>query len=603
MDNTRRAARRAATRGLLLLAGTLLAGLWSCEYPEGEQYGNSAPETRLANIPANDTIALYILQGTIPQQTLYWLGDDQDGFVVAYQYRWIDFAAAGPDTNEWTTAVNLTNLTGTTLDTLILAHPRARSPFRIYNFLATIADQSLINAIQDSLGLGRWFAVPYPSGPVEFDSLRGADPLQVETPTKGTFIFNSNLDSNQHRFEVRSIDNNDVVDPTPAAVNFWTLRSPGPIVFFTGGPPNNQYVLRCPTVRSPGLVFTSGGIDPSTEERYYAWSVDDSVDWSAWSEIPRFTVTASMFRETGSDTHWVYLKGKNRWDVESAIAARRFTAKVPPIDDPAWPHRTLVLNNTRAIGSVVSRTGPVDTNFVKETWTAFMAGVGKTDSADYWTAASQPSISPWPGLDVLVRYTCLVVVMENTPPPIGGGSFHRIDIGKQDLMRRYMAVGGRLIWSGTPNIRSSFNSYEGWAADIIHATRSIPYRQNDSLDFVGMKGMNGYPDILLDSAVVAARLPVDPVYPGVTALRGIAVNYPYGFAQAVGSFDSQLNLPLFEDVPMAVRYIGGGPDPGEFCRQTFSVVHFAFPLTFCRQADVIAALRVAFRDLNESSLP
>ena len=65
---------------LLLSVATLLsAGLLSCDNPGGAQRPNNAPETRIANVPLDDSIAQYIGRGVIPEFTLHWLGDDNDG--------------------------------------------------------------------------------------------------------------------------------------------------------------------------------------------------------------------------------------------------------------------------------------------------------------------------------------------------------------------------------------------------------------------------------------------------------------------------------------------------------------------------------------------
>ena len=64
---------------LVLVAVSMLAG---CDGPTSPPSDNLAPNTTLANIPVeNDTLFALV--------TLHWDGEDDDGFVAAYQYRYV----------------------------------------------------------------------------------------------------------------------------------------------------------------------------------------------------------------------------------------------------------------------------------------------------------------------------------------------------------------------------------------------------------------------------------------------------------------------------------------------------------------------------------
>ena len=52
---------------MLVLFASLIGLIWSCKEPPGGPHGNTPPDTRLANVPVNDTIALYIRNGAIPE--------------------------------------------------------------------------------------------------------------------------------------------------------------------------------------------------------------------------------------------------------------------------------------------------------------------------------------------------------------------------------------------------------------------------------------------------------------------------------------------------------------------------------------------------------
>ena len=183
---------------------TLVIGIvnWSCKYPNTPATGNTFPDTRLANIPINDTIAQYISIGAIPEIVLYWNGSDPDGYVIGYKYRWIDFSRGRTTVNPYSILLNIVSLGPQSLDNMMMVKGTPRSLPEMYRFFSTLtlADTGLIRRMSDSLATGRTFAVPYKTGIVAGDSVYGADTTNHSSPTRGKFIFNSPADSNMHRF-------------------------------------------------------------------------------------------------------------------------------------------------------------------------------------------------------------------------------------------------------------------------------------------------------------------------------------------------------------------------------------------------------------------
>ena len=592
-----------------LLSCALLAFVaGGCENPEGPVKPNTAPDTRLANVPANDTIAKYILQGAIPEETLYWVGDDPDGYVIAFRYSWTDVYGGTSSPNDTVTLLNLTTIGETPLDTLVIVSEfTARNPgslFRIYNFLATLDpnDAGTLDRIIDSLSTLRPFTLPYPSGAILTDSIRGADPLNNEAPTKGIFIFDSPADSNLHKFQVWAVDNSGAIDPTPATLHFWTLPSPGLIVEIEAGPTlsTNAYVLRYPTERNPGLLFQFDGEDVSTDQRDFSWVVDDTVNWSAWDPQDYAVVSALNFQETGSDTHTFYLRGRNRWGVISPTVSRMFTASVPAIDDPNWPKKTLVMINCRILPGAPTPNWmpPVDTTAVKDFYIEVLDSLGKTLGTNYdtWVNASHTSYA-FPTRDVLSQYTSILLLSEQELPFLGSGSQGKIVQAKQDLLEEYLNIGGKLIFSSPPAIRFSLTPYDVFADAFLHvltdsSATPFPFLQNGAYDFVGAVGKLGYPSVSLDTAKTAT-------FPAEAdgAIKNIALNYPRGFGQTIFEFDSKSGDPVFDNAPLGVRYLAPPALPP--ARETYSVVYFGFPLYYLKMSDVIAVLGKAFEDINE----
>lgn len=586
-------------RLILTVAGSLVFLIWSCDVPNNSPFQNTLPDTRLANIPANDTIGRNIDQGVIPEQTLYWAADDPDGYIVGYRFRWIDMHRGNPDTTPWTTLLNLTNIAGSPLDSFITVHPMSPSVFRVYNFFATIrsTDADLISRLQDQLGTGRYFAVPYTSGPIEGDSVKGADPVQVEAPNKGTFIFDSPADSNRHRFEVKGIDNSDADDPTPATVYFWTRRSPGPVVFFSGGPTlaYPPFVIRCPTQRNVGLTFTFAGYDASTNDREYSWTVDDStMGWSPWSVDPRAIVTAANLLATGTDTHTAYVRGRNRWGVVSATAARRFRAVAPAIDEPNWPTRILVFNNTRDSNYTTMPSGAISAPAIESFYSDILDSLGFAGRYDFYNRRRGGNTFGFIERMVLSRYALVIIATENRISIPFGGARWQMEGDKQDSLREYLNYGGKMIWSGSPSIKTFFGGggYARFASEIFHTAAEgpvTPFREDPGPNFIGARGRSGYPDMTLDPA----KVPPDSL-----GLRYISVHYPRGFGETVLEWQHRLGDPLYQGAPLAVRYLAPPPSTGPFCRQTYSVVYFGFPLFYVEKSQAIQAVRKALQDLN-----
>lgn len=594
----------------VLLAGVML-GLWNCNYPDTPAAGNSLPTTRLANVPANDTIAQYISLGVIPEITLFWLGDDPDGYVVAYRYRWIDFFSGQQRPQPYQTVLNLVSIGPTPLERMMLVKGNQNSIPNIYTFFATLTNQdgALISAIGDSLATGRTFAVPYKTGLVVGDSVAGADSVIHRSPTTGRFIFDSPADSNMHRFEVSSIDNNGGIDPNPAYVNFWTLRSPAPLVTVTAPVVNtqisaglsdtNQIAIRHATDRFPGLRIDFSAIDFSTDERVFSWAVDDTLDpasWSPWSENTFALVTASSFKPIVTGWHNFYVRAKNRWGVLSNIATYRhstgqgsFKATIVAIDSVGYVPRILVINSAPPPSGAVP--WGIDTTASRNFYSGLLDAVGKSGKYDIWTVAGRPIASAFPSVITLGQYSTVILLMDQKLPAIGG-AVYQFDPTRQTNMKRYLTAGGNLIFSGPVNYITAIQNFEPWSVEIFHTLPSpppYPQRMNINLDFRGTRGHNGYPDLTIDPA----KLPAD----SLGSLRQIIVNIPAGFGETIGWFNSRTSDPIWNNAPVGIRFLA--PDPVPPARRTYSVVHFGFPLYYAEQASAIQAMQKALTDVHE----
>jgi hypothetical protein len=593
----------------ILVIGVVATTLWTCKYPEGALNGNTLPRTRLANVPANDTIALYIKKNAFPEMELSWLGDDPDGYVVGFQYRW---RTTRPDQpwrpgGPWTTILNLTRPEWANI---VYINGTPTSIFKVYNFLATLGqgDTATARLIGDSLQTGRAFAVPYKTGPVAGDSISGAPRLIIQTPTKGTFIFDSPADSNYQMFEVRSIDNSDGVDPVGANVKFWTTQSPGTIVSFdAGGFPDSSrsnFAIREVTDRWPGINFRYHAVDANnTFGIEFSWAVDSTYNadstvsyWSPWSANSYAYVTAKHFRPVRSGRHIFYVRARNRWGVVSPDSIRVFRAVIPKIDDSTFV-RTLIINNDKfGTGAVGNPTMAQVDSF----YGGIMATLGRTGKYDIWDVSRGPNTVVWPSRDTLGYYSSIVLLMEQSPPVFGSGSARKLQQATQQQdLRQYLAIGGKLIWSGSPAVSIAIIGYlplipGSWGYDIFHVSFSV---MATAMSFNGITGAGGYPDVPLELSRVAPDSASAMDHVG-----RISISYPYGFATTISHYVLKPGYEQSADAVLAgegvgIRFLPGRPIPP--ARQTWACVYFGMPMYYGQTPAVVASFRKAFDDINE----
>ena len=598
---------------LAFVLGCVFVGVWSCEYPNLPGHGNTPPHTRLANVPADDTLKQYLSQGQIPEVTLFWAGDDEDGYVVAYTYRWSDLYGGHEYPHASQTVLNLVSIGPVVLPRVMIVKA-ARSLPSMYNFFATLTsdDEGLARTIADSLITGRPFAVPYKSGVVVGDSIAGADSVSNPTPTQGRFIFDS-PDTTEHRFSIAATDNNGAIDPAPAVVNFWTLAPLPPVVAITAGDPvartsealldTNQIAIRYATDRFLGLRFDYSGKDRSTDDIVYSWAVDSISDpsyWTPWGRSQRALVTARLFKPIVTGWHKFFVQAKNRWGAVSNIDSVRFKATILAIDDSGNVPRILVINSTIAGNGTL---GSPDTNQMKGYYSQVLDSDGFAGRYDFWTVQGRTVNTGFPDLITIGRYSTVIILMERRLRPVGD-AVYQLNTDRQNLIKRYLLAGGNLIFSGPVDL-SSIVSASGWyqgnsqsldpmAQPVVHAST---VGQNNGRQFVGFKGRSefGYPYVRVDST----KLPTD----SLGSIRSIAIVYAFGFAEAIGWFDSDslrpqgMHNPFFQDQQVGVRFLANEPTAPS--RRTFSVVHFGFPLYFGETSAVIVAMRRALLDVHE----
>jgi len=549
-----------SNRSRLLVVLLALCGLFSnCSEPTnpGAPIGNSPPRTRLANLPTDDPEGE--LPAATPRVTLSWVGDDPDGFVTAFRYRW-NYKIPGDITvyRDWTTLLNV-SITGVTM--IVKGNPAVVPD--VYNYFVTLSP-----GVQDSL-----VTVLFNGGSlvVAGDTVVAADPKTITNPNVGAFVFESEDTLNEHTFEVKAMDNLGVEDPNPASVIFWTPKALPPNTRLVSPfPLDSSFVIDEVTDTFPGLKFYFEGIDLKSKRLDYSWSVD-SLRWSPFTSEQLAIVTVADMKQPWTGPHTFYVKARNDFNLQDSTPAQyTFTAVVPTFIDPAQPHRILILTCTRNGNGAKGFPSVAQINtFYGDLLTA----AGKGGSYDAWATTTTRQ---FPSRKALANYNAIIVNNDAQNGDVNGN----LTAANGALLSEYLSVGGKLIvsaWKTAERFDTTF------AKDRFHIQSfSDPryYRMNTANDFVGGRGQLGYPDLQMDTTKML------PAWGG--ALANIPYVSPRGFAEVIFTFESKTNS-AWQDRILGIRYLG----------ITYSVVYLGFPLYYVEPDDALAILTKALQDSGE----
>ena len=549
-----------SNRSFLLVVVLAVCGLFSdCSEPSnpGAPIGNSPPRTRLANLPLNDPLGH--LPSETPTVTLSWVGDDPDGFVTAFLYRWsYKTADGGTVYRDWTTLLNV-SITGVTM---VVKGNTAVVP-DIYHYFVTLTP-SAQDSIVNLLSKGEAIVV---SG----DSISAADTRSILNPNVGVFIFESEDTLNQHTFEVKAMDNLGVEDPHPASVVFWTPKALPPDTRLVAPYPlDSSFVIDKVTDTFPGLKFYFEGLDLKSKRLEYSWSVD-SLRWSPFSSDQVATVTVADMKQPYTGPHTFYVKARNDYNLQDSTPAKyTFRTVVPAFNDPSQPHRILLLTCTR---NGTGTLGFPSVAQINSFYGALLDGAGKSGSYDVWATTT---LRQFPSRSALAKYTAIIVNNDAQNGDVNGN----LNAANGALLSEYLSVGGRLIvsaWKTAERFDTTF------AKDRFHIQSfSDPnfYRLNTANDFVGGHGLLGYPDLKLDTTKCL------PAWGG--ALANIPYVSPRGFAEVIYKFESKSNS-AWQGTILGIRYVG----------ITYTVVYLGFPLFYAQPDDAAAIVRKALQDIGE----
>ena len=596
----------------LILLSIIVLLSWDCSNPknEGEYNKNITPKTRLANVPVP-----YDTSDT-PRLTLYWVGDDPDGFVTGFKYTWT-YQTSGVDTIH--PYKYILNIIVEEFALMVITNNDKQIP-SLYRYFATLDKETgLPNDVSDSLARGDTITISgvkiYASNP---DSIRIQTGQRVKysypvhtNPNTGTFIFDSQYEWNYHQFIVAAIDNlGDASDP-PATAMFTTPKVTAPHTRVISGPTDTAFVVYGFTPTYSGIKFQYQGIDPNSRTIDYRWVVDrdqwlattGKIPWSEFTPSDEAYVTAADFPDQYATKHTFYVQSRNEFGsidtvgyflriqrntdgdsigVQIDSAWQAFYTIYPPFVRPDLPptNKILIINNTYYSTRVPESPAHPHWQTVDNYYLDIIHGLGIPDSNLVMWRASRYS---FPGRAEIAKYKA-VLMYSDCVDEYGyytWGQENEVGGTKEAVLRDYCYVGGNIIFSGWSSTGgTNFVRIEEFYAHIFHVDMSKLGRFPNA-DGIGANGLRGYPNLRIDTTKM------DTAWHG--GLTAIMRNYPVGFGETIQKYASKAGNQYFEEVPVSIRYNG----------ITFNVVLFGVPLYYMERPAVDSVLALAFRDIEK----
>jgi hypothetical protein len=587
-------------------ASFILVGIgWHCKGTD-VPLANIAPITRLSNVPPTDT---FIVTKN-PRLTLNWVGDDPDGFVVAFQYRW-NFRLNSGSPFEYKPYSTVLNIIVSNFALMTDAGPGTVA--NVYHYFATLPPEGLNADSANGLDSGRVLTI---AGSRVWASNPKVIRFPVHTnPNSGTFIFDSQDSLNPHTFEVSAIDNQGLVG-TAATVTFGTPRVPPPQTQITASPGDTVLVLDQLTDTFTGVTFQFQGFDPNSRTIDYSWVIDkdqwpqNAIPWSPFSQSTTAFVTAANFPDPYQTHHRFYVRGRNEFGsidtlgyyvhttfdannnptgFDTIYANVAFNTLYPNFRRPGYQQRILLLNDCYQWTPPGTVARPTQAQ-VDAFYTSILDAVGKAGKYDVFDVFddSRAGVHIFPGRGVLGQYSSVIFVQDVLDDLHTAGNTHGIGGSRERILGDYLNVGGKMILSAWAlpfalNGSAEFVRLRGHMQDA----RADLNRAN----FIGARGDKGYPDILVD----ISRIDTATLGPGLTF---IWPGRPYGFGEIIYRYnaaDDNSTFPftfppqLIENTPIGVRYIG----------VTYSVVYLGFPLYYMEPAVATEVIRKSMDDIKE----
>jgi hypothetical protein len=438
-----------------------------------------APNTTLANIPVeNDTVFALI--------TLHWDGEDVDGFIQGYQYRYITH----------------------------------------HIFLG--------------------------------DSV--VQPWRDTTATSITLPFESSDILNYQKFQVRAVDDQGDVDPSPAERKLYTVQTIFPETEILVPQDEEQYfVIGQTTDWWLGVPLTFHGFDEDGEVVEYAWRVDDSE--YTWTNDTTLHIPPEYF-EPLSGEHKIKVISRDNTNLVDPVG----DSIIVNLIEPTFDKNILIIDETD-----------------ESLFTSGLSGITDGDVDSFYFKIFKPD-GVWdfiqddmPPKTLLGQYKLVIWHADN--PYSNPQNVHRLPANIEDV-KDYLHVGGDLIMGGW-RILKSFAQAEDFPkifnpGSFIHDYLHILQADESILvptDFTGCWAptASGFSDIEVDQD----KLREFPYFGMLGQINVIPRRA--GFTEVIYQYanDIQTGLPNWRGEPTGLRYYG----------TSFNTIVLGFPMFFIQMDD------------------
>ncbi len=609
----------------------IFAGIFifnGCKQNPGAFYANQRPSIYLSNVPPDSLRGkIYLDSLSGPQLSLSWWANDPDGFVVGYRYRWTINGYTNP--NLYHPYTILLNILVEQKYALIAVTPNVSLIPSVYHYFATLANDQLDTTSLAHLRRGDSlliagvpvFASNSDSAIIPGTSIRDSNRTPVHiNPTSGTFVFESEDSTNLHTFSIEAIDNVGALSVAPAKVSFTTGKLQAPTAYITRSQ-DTSLILTYKSDAFKGIEFDFSASNPGGSLYYaYQWVVDrdqwpqDSIPWSPFDPTTRAFISGENIPNQYASTHAMYVHVKNQFGVVSRDTQITFHTIYPAFAISPFPKRILLINNS--LDSASQGLPYPSRQEVENFYVHILNDLG--DSCDVWEVGNDPpGGTGFPGLRDLQKYSLVIFVADRADYE---NQIHpALSKNRETSLVQYCDVGGNLIMTGwslrsTINVNLTSPPNDPFYQGIIHVGENSGFTIGSlnaplpmpGYSLMGARGQLGYPDVVWDQSKL------DSSWNG--GIQGQWVTFPDGFGETIyrieynpndpGFFTDQIGIryshfAVFNDQPLAVRYLGGSPqgNPPGF----FNCVFLSFPLYYVDSTVAEQVLKQALSDVNKKN--
>lgn len=395
--------------------------------------------------------------------------------------------------------------------------------------------------------------------------------------TQKTLAFNSARDLNLQKFQVRAVDNNDEVDPTPAEKIFFTTQTiPPQVEILVPANKSESFALNQTTDWWQGIELSFEGSDDDGEILEYGYSIDGQ-EWK-WITDTTLFIKPDEFKQPLNGEHIIYVNAKDNTFIKNQNPdSVKINLVVPSFDKDI-----LVIDETdeESFPKSVSTTDAAVDSFYAD-----LFGTDPDSSWDYlWYA--ERAVDNLPSYEYLGQFKTIIWHADNRPTSGPHALANHID-----YIKNYMNVGGNFVMSGWRILKSFAwdSEFPVTFGDSSFVKQYLHIEQADETpywpgDFSGADGMKGFSDVEVDSAKLATF-----PFEGKLSVVNVVLRRS-GFTDILYKYRNEQSSDLleFRGKTCGLLYTG----------TSFNAIILGFPMYFIKEEDTRVMAEEILRVIN-----